>query len=261
MNGKLKQIELKTVSASKLRLYNLCPRQYYYAYGEGIVQKESIEMVYGNYLHEVLENYLKNLLITRNSQDLAALYKIAKDQLANYEMIKETGPYSQFEADIMLNKFASKKIDPYFIYAIEKFFRISLPGIEEPKLIGRFDRIDLEKDDSHSLLHIIDYKTGKNKLSEDDLADDLQMRFYIVASFFFFRKHYTSFRFSLYYLRDSTRVSFETEINDEMIERLRKNIEKLAEDTEYRKNISSHCLRCPALKICKPDMKLVKAKK
>lgn len=255
----MKEIELKSISASKLNLYLTCPRQYYYAYGEGIFQKETNAMLFGSYIHAVLEDYLKRLLKTCRPQDLEGLYSLASEKKKEYETIPETGSCSFFEADVVLNRFASKKIDPEKIYAVEKFFRLPFAGMSGIDIEGRFDRIDIEYPEGEgNLLHIIDYKTGKDKLTESELKHDLQMKFYISGAYLLYRKQHKRFRFSLYYLRDNTEVSFETGYNDAYQKELAGHTATMLNDKKFKKNIARHCFHCPAFKICKPDRSKIK---
>jgi len=233
-----------------------CPRKYYYAYGEGIFQKETRPMIFGSYIHSVLELYLKSLLKSRKDQDLEALYSIARNKRKEYDMLDETGIDSFFEADVILNKFASKKIDPEKIYAIEKFFKLPLPEFTAVPIEGRIDRIDVEYGEKgQDLLHIIDYKTGKNEISESELKDDVQMKFYLLGAYFMYRKIYKRFRFTLTYLRNNSIVSFETELDNSYSKEIAGYIKAVADDQEYKKQISKKCKFCPAFKVCKPRMK------
>jgi len=264
----VKKIELKTMSASKLRLYLQCPLRYYYAYGEGIFQKETKATRFGSYIHAVLENYLKHLLITGRQQDMEGLYGIVSSKKKEFEEIPNTGELSFFEADIILNRFASKKINPEKIYAVEKFFQIPFypkepvsngaSGEGEISIDGRIDRIDIEYHKEHGLLHIIDYKTGKNELTEKELKDDIQMKFYVTAAYFLYRKFYKRFRVSLYYLRHGREVNFETDYRGEYGEELRNHISAVNKDADYKKIVTKLCCYCPAFKICKPDMSRIK---
>lgn len=252
----MNNVEFKSLSVSKLRLYIVCPRQYYYAYGEGIFQKESPAILFGTYVHDVLEGYLKNLLKTSRQQDLEALYSIANDKKTCYEAIPETGNLSFFEADLVLNRFAAQNVDPEKVFAVEKFFSLPVGNSNNVTITGRIDRIDVEKeDDSDRLLHIIDYKTGKNELTQKDLENDIQMKFYITGAYLLYRKLFNRFRFSLYYLTDNNKVSFETDYNNDYLEEISMHIETIASDTEYNKKTGKHCRICPAFNVCNPELK------
>lgn len=252
-------LELKSLSVSKLRLYLTCPRQYYYAYAEGIFQEETKFTYFGSYIHSVLELYLKELLKTKQTQALETLYSIASEKRKDYNEIPETGELSFFEADVFLNKFASIKFDPEKIYAIEKFFRIPFRGEHDIHIEGRIDRIDIEEaPDGDTLLHIIDYKTGKDELTESELKDDLQMKFYVYAAYDLYRRLYNRIRFTLYYLRDNTQISFETIYRDDFRAEIEAYVDTIREDKALEKNIGKHCTYCPAYKTCKPDKKKIK---
>jgi len=262
----MKKVELKNISVSKLRLYLRCPLQYYYAYGEGIFQKTTKAARFGSYIHAVLENYVKHLLITGKQQDMEALYGIVSKKKKEFEEIPGTGELSFFDADVILNRFASKNINPLKVYAVEKFFQVPFYPVapdpvsdgagknDEISINGRIDRIDIERYKEGGLLHIIDYKTGKNELTEKELKGDIQMKFYVTAAYFLYRKIYKRFRFSLYYLRHGREVNFETDYRDEYGEELRNHISAVSKDTDYKKNVTKLCCYCPAFKICKPDM-------
>ncbi|MFC2048615.1 PD-(D/E)XK nuclease family protein, partial [Elusimicrobiota bacterium] len=133
----MKDVEFTTVSTSKMKLYLLCPRRYYYAYGEGIFQEDTPATLFGNYIHSVLEDYLKQLIKNWKKKDLQALYAAAQFRKKEYPGIPETGNLSFFDCDVILNKFASRDIDPEKIFSIEKFFKLPLLRIDEPKIVGR----------------------------------------------------------------------------------------------------------------------------
>ncbi|MFH1416214.1 MAG: PD-(D/E)XK nuclease family protein [Elusimicrobiota bacterium] len=251
----MKEVELNSISASKLRLYILCPRRYYYSYGEGVVQEETRAMLFGTYVHAVLESYIKELLKSGLKQDLTALLRIASSNKEHFDAIEETGNLSFFEADILLNRFASQKIDPEKIYGVEKFFRIPLSENESVPIVGRIDRIDLEigPDDEH-LLHIIDYKTGRNELTESELKKDIQMKFYVLASYYLYRRRYTRFRFTLYYLTDNSKVSVSTYFDHGFLKEINSYIDIIKNDTEFKKKPAQHCKNCPAFKDCRPEL-------
>ncbi|MEW5693592.1 MAG: PD-(D/E)XK nuclease family protein [Candidatus Hydrogenedentota bacterium] len=249
----MNRIELKSVSASKIKLYLSCPRRYYYVYSEGIFEKDTKEKDFGTYIHSVIEDYLKCLIKKREKKDLELLYSIAKNKRKGFENLKEDGHLSFSEADLLLNRFALQSINPETIYAIEKFFKLPIEGNMNIEIEGRIDRIDVEyRKDSNHLLHIIDYKTGKNKISDEELKDDLQMKTYITAAYLMFRKRYKRFRFTLYYLRDNSISSYESDYLDDYQKEIVQYAQKMKDDTLYEKKINQQCHQCPAFSLCKP---------
>lgn len=248
MLPRMEPVPLKSVSASKLRLYEGCARRYYYAYGEGIVEPPTPATALGNYLHAVLEHYVKRLLVTGRDHDGEALYALAQSRRARFPLIPATGSVSFAEADVMLNRFAAAPIDPKKIYALEKGFRLPLTGELPVTIDGRIDRIDREAD----RLRIIDYKSGKHKLTEAELASDLQLKFYVVAVYELYRRRYREFSFTLAYLRDGSAVTVPAPYREEYRAELAARIKALRADTEYRKNPGEHCRHCPAFIPCRP---------
>ncbi|MBA3052625.1 MAG: PD-(D/E)XK nuclease family protein [Candidatus Omnitrophota bacterium] len=251
----IKPVELKSVSASKLRLYLQCPRRYYYAYGEGIFQEENPATRFGSYIHAVIEDYCKALVAAGVSRDMEKLYSAANSRKKEFPGIPETGDLSFFEADVFLNRFASKEINPETLYAVEKAFDIPFYDNEKVSLTGRIDRMDIISGKDISALHIIDYKTGKNELSEEELKADIQMKFYICAAFLLYRKHHKNIRFTLAYLRDGNELSFETSQPEIFCGEIECLIRELASDNSYVKRPGPLCRHCPAIKICKPELK------
>jgi RecB family exonuclease len=255
----MKDIDFKTLSASKLRTYLMCPRRYYYAYGEGIFQEETKATVFGSYIHAVLEDYLKHLLVTRQSQDLKGLFNAASTRKIDFTSIPETGELSLFEADVVLNRFAAGKIAYDSLFALEKFFSIEPQNTHKIKLEGRIDRIDIEKiDEDQRLLHIIDYKTGKWRLNEEELRNDIQMKFYVLGAYHLYKQNFRNFIFSLYYVTDNSRIDIEPDDPEIYEKEINTYIETMAADTEFPKRIEKHCSYCPAHSVCKPNLSGIK---
>lgn len=239
---------------SRIRLYFLCPRRFYYAYGEGIFEPETPETRFGTYLHAVIEKYVRHLLETSRSKDVEVLFSIARSESKDYPLISKEGPLSLKEADFILNRFASKRIDPRRVFALEKFFKLKLSPNSTLPIEGRIDRIDLlDSPGRDPTLHIIDYKSGKHKLTAGELANDIQLKMYMVAAFHLYRKSYSRFRFSLFYLRDSSIVSHSEEWSDDLQSQIEEIINEIASDREFRKIEGPRCKYCPAFNTCRPE--------
>lgn len=250
----LPAVPLATVSASKLKMYRRCARRYYYAYGENLRDPDTPETTLGTYLHEVLDRYLRHLVATGQERDLPRLYALARELRANYALPAD-GSCSQAEADLLLNRCAARAIDPRAVYALEMPFRLPLLPDETIHLTGRIDRIDrLAQRGGPPALHIIDYKSGRHKIDETELAGDLQLQAYVVAVHHLFRQRYTQFRFSLLYLRDQTQVSCDTPYRLDDFTALANLAQTVRADREFALNPAPHCRYCAAFKRCQPPM-------
>lgn len=252
----LKAVPLATVSASKLKLYRRCARRYYYAYGENLRDPDTPETTLGTYLHEVLDRYLRHLVVTRQERDLARLYALARELREHYALPADGSD----ESDLLLNRFAARAMDPKTIYALEIPFRLPLLPDNSLHLTGRIDRIDrVPAPDGGFLLHIIDYKSGRNKLDERELAADLQQQAYVTAVHHLFHQRYKFFRFSLFYLRDQSRVSCEAQYRPEVFDLLAQLALTVRDDREFARNPGPHCRHCAAFKVCRPPLDRVEA--
>ncbi|MBA3065251.1 PD-(D/E)XK nuclease family protein, partial [bacterium] len=127
------------------------------------------------------------------------------------------------------------------------------PG-DSVNLTGRIDRMDIIPGEGMKTLHITDYKSGKNELSEEELKNDIQLKFYIYAAFLLYKKHHRNIRFTLSYLRDGNEISFETSQPEIFRGEIENIIERILSDKSYPKNPGPLCKHCPALKLCKPEI-------
>ncbi len=150
----------RPLSASGIKSFLTCRRQFYYRYCEHIRDHElprdlSQERDIGNALHSVLENiFLKNNQYTSAAQikeELRIQWGDTKSDDALERHMKrlwldKLEPFYEHEA---LRFKAGAKV----IYT-EKEVSVKIEGIT---LIGRIDRID----ENNALLEVIDYKSGK----------------------------------------------------------------------------------------------------
>ncbi len=247
----LRPVPLTSVSPSKLKLYCRCARRYYYAYGENLRDGPTAETAFGLYLHEALDRYLRHLVRSRQERDGVRLYAIARDLRDG--SLPADGASSYAEADLLLSRFAARAVNPQQVYALEKPFRVPLLPDGSITLTGRVDRIDLLTPPGQPpLLHIIDYKSGRNKLTDDEVAGDLQAQAYVVAAYHLFRRRYREFRFTLLYLRDQTHATCSTSYREDWFAALATLAQRIRDDREFARAPGPHCRFCPAFRPCQP---------
>lgn len=166
----------------------------------------------------------------------------------------DEGRLSLAEADVVLNRFASRGVDPESVLALEHAFRLPLEG-SPATLDGRLDRVDLEGAGGDAVLHVVDYKAGTRKIAEAALADDLQMKFYVTAARRLFGTLAGRIRFTFRYLRDLTEASFEAPRRDSYVEEIAGHARRIAADGAFERRPAPRCRRCPALGPCAPDLR------
>lgn len=165
-------------SATSLKIYLQCKRQYYFKYIAKI-QEHSISLKpagyeLGNIIHKVLEKIMKENLLTKTN---------INNEIALFE---NQNPYLAMELEIWkrkLEKFIEaekiRKEKGYKIFEVEKSFTFEYNGI---KLKGTIDRIDYLGDGKYEIL---DYKTS-NSLKIDtektyEKSCDFQLEFYALS--------------------------------------------------------------------------------
>ncbi len=184
----------KGISPSALNSYIECRLQFYFRHVAKVREADEVEeeldaRVLGNFLHDVMENFYKDLAVRKGSklvekedfknsdlivgklidQVFIRTYKLEPDRPVEYAgqrlVVRE-----------IVKRFAEQiiKIDqryaPFTIEALEKegltyTVKISRPPYEVI-VGGKIDRVDSKGD----LLRIIDYKTGKDKLDFESIG-------------------------------------------------------------------------------------------
>ena len=172
------------ISATRLKSFLTCKRQYYYKYiqklyGHEIPKDMPKEYEIGNTVHLALSN----LYSKKNSYDNAKDLKRDLDKeldLACGE--SELDKYLISIQKRRLEKFCSNEIDRFnqgwHVEACEESFEVSFAGTT---LIGQIDRVDKRENE----IAVLDYKTGsytlynKNSFME---ATDFQLEFYYLLA-------------------------------------------------------------------------------
>jgi hypothetical protein len=184
----------KGISPSALNTYIECRLRFYFRHVARIKEPKEVEeeldaRVLGNFLHDVMERFYKNLN-ARKPDNL-----VERADLANYEqevdrlldeIFIETyrlDPNKQvtYEGQRLVVKEVVKRFVDRIIEMDKSYAPFYIEGLEQEGLIyempidhppfkvvigGKIDRVD-RKDD---VLRVIDYKTGKDKLNFDSIA-------------------------------------------------------------------------------------------
>lgn len=168
------------LSVSKMKVFDNCKLKYKYTYIDRIPQKDWDHLIFGKFLHEILERFHKYLIndntITLNkimSQAFTEAAKSYEDKLTK-EQKKEAHSIAKTYLDIVCNEFKQGQI--INVLAVEQPFFVDLDG--KILLNGLIDKI---QEDSDEVLHVKDYKTSK---SSKYLKNDLfQLKVYAYVKF------------------------------------------------------------------------------
>jgi len=152
-----------TLSASRVKTYQQCPRKYYYNYIEKLPRKDWLHFDLGTLVHGVLEHFHADFRLDADKSSFN-LKKIMKESFKKYrEHMEQNKPLNHgilVEGRDLLAEYLKRMESDGIgseIIALEDDFNINLT--EEYGVRGYVDRIDRDKD---GVLHIKDYKTNKN---------------------------------------------------------------------------------------------------
>ena len=165
------------LSVSKAKTFDECKARFKYCYIEKLPRKEWDFHVFGKFLHEILENFHKELIDYPQKDFSKLMTTCFQISLENFKG-KVTKAHKD-EAWSILNNYLEqilhqKKINQLpTILSIEKRFYID---IGKSVLLNGF--IDRVQEDPDGLIHVADYKTTKDKKY---LTDYFQLLTYAFA--------------------------------------------------------------------------------
>lgn len=166
-----------TLSPSKITTYLACPVKYRWTYvdprGKWYLRSKSYYS-FGSTLHRVLERFhdSEEAGVTTTDEVLAAYEESWID--AGFSSAEEMQEAYGEGKEILERYVAEVAIKPKIANTlyIEKLFGQKMQGF---RLVGRVDRVD-EHDDG--ALEIIDYKSGREHVEEEEVATDIAMGIY-----------------------------------------------------------------------------------
>jgi ATP-dependent exoDNAse (exonuclease V) beta subunit len=187
-------IYFQGVSPSALNSYIECRLKFYFRHIAKIKEANEVEeeldaRVLGNFLHDVMENFYKNICAKKQSKEIEPRdfdgYEQAIDRLIDEIFIRAYRLEPEAPVDYegqrlvvreIVKRFAHRIVEidkhhaPFVIEALEQGgLTYEVPISHSPYkavISGKIDRID-RKD---GIIRIIDYKTGKDKLSFESIA-------------------------------------------------------------------------------------------
>lgn len=159
LNEKPKKFDGLWLSVSSIKTFQQCPARYKFHYIDRIPVKKWEHFAFGGFLHNILENFHRELM-KGNSSPLHELMgkifsNISKSNSFKTELTKE----QKSEAFKMLQSYLSQlKNGIPNVNEVEFSFYVDFDG--EALLTGSIDRIQT---DPGGIIHVSDYKTTKNK--------------------------------------------------------------------------------------------------
>ncbi len=166
-----------TLSPSKISTYLACPDKYKWTYvddrGKWYLRSKSYYS-FGTTLHAVLQRFHDSgdQGVTTAHQAVAALEESWIDAgYSSQEEMMQAMAEGKEMISTYVDNFKAQPVTAETLY-IEKQVRRDLGPFV---LIGRIDRVDQHKDGT---LEIVDYKSGRQTVTEEDVSTDLAMNCY-----------------------------------------------------------------------------------
>jgi hypothetical protein len=258
------------LSASRIKKYLQCPESYHQSYENG-VKGTATHLVFGTLIHKVFERYYQE------DTDIQELY----DQEWNAANIVEPEFYRDgFE--IIENFLKLNNKDRYATIGLELPFAIDIQSgkiydtesvnwedkdevaaflktLEEadaPIIFGFIDRVEYDMD--NDILRIVDYKTSRVPLSQNEADEDIQLSMYaLVASYLF--PEYGNVIEELQYVRlgvpvRTSRTSKELEIFQKWLISI---FYKIRDDNVHKATLNRYCGFCDARAGCYAYQELI----
>lgn len=242
------------MSPSKLSTYLVCPVKYRWTYlderGKWYLRSKSY-FSFGSSLHQVLQRFhdSNDTGVTTTHEAVSAL---EEDWIsAGYASQDEMQQALAEGKDILtgyVERHEARQVSSQTIL-VERQMRADLG---EFVLIGRIDRLDEHEDGS---LEIVDYKSGRQVVTEEEIGQDLAMSIYQ----FLVREKFPGrpVRATIIALRSGSQAT--AELTDPEIEAFIYDLKDLANEIlskdfeNVRPVVKPHCPTCDFLPLCRKD--------
>lgn len=205
------------MSASRLKTYLQCTQKYHEQY-ENKIRGDAEHLRFGTLMHKVFERYFQEDLDIKEIYDeewqqgtvvSPALYKDGHEILDifvttnNRDEITPIGFEMPFAIDILNNVVIDTDSVDFNNPDEMRAFLKKLEEIEAPIIFGYIDRLDyVAENDS---IRIVDYKTSRVPLSQDEANEDIQLSMYALVADYLFPE-YSDVSLELHYVRFGSAV-------------------------------------------------------
>jgi len=245
------------ISYSSLENFHSCPQKYKFSAIDKIKEPKSKELIFGNYIHDVLYWLYKENPYFPSLEVLLDYYQKnwPDKSVFNWLDEKEEKKYFQQGELILRNFYEANKNYQSLILDLEAHFEAVIdenPETSDGKhiLSGIIDRIDKLPDGT---FEIIDYKTGKRPPPNEMILDsNFQLSIYAIGLKERWPKvNLDDLRLSLYYLKPGEKL--ESRRTEEDLEQAKSRIINLIhqiQTSDFKPRVSNFCDWCGYKKIC-----------
>jgi len=171
-------MEQKHISVTQMKMYLRCPLQYKFRYIDGLKIPPVSALTLGKSIHSALEGNYKQKIDSKQDLPTEQVLDLFSDKWEKgaKETVFEEGekPGEVKDDGIKLISVYQKQVSPTVEpKLVEKEFELSFKNVEYT-LKGYIDLVDTKD-------VVIDHKTTKRSMSQDDVGSDLQLSCYALA--------------------------------------------------------------------------------
>jgi len=244
-------LQVPYLSKTRIETYEQCPKKYYYLYEQGMDQ-ETVQLVFGSLIHDVLERWFKEDHATfKGDTDKDKILWLYRQVWPNYNLA-DMEYYLVGKEMLMrfVDQFDYNKYAPYIV-AVEKEFELAVEDSDGNKvpIKGVIDFL-LHYGDGH--YHVFDWKTSVVPKSQWEVDNDIQLGIYNIAVL----HEYPDAKqvdLTLWYLRDGYGPVFtkrtQTQLRD-LVDFLSATYRRIQQDNDPQAKFNKWCQYCPAKNIC-----------
>lgn len=238
-------------SPTAINAFRTCPKQYEFQYIERVEVDEaaSPHLIFGNALHQALA-YLYRLdpaLRTENVACLALRHFWARaDRAGAFLNDQEEAAWGQ-KALAALRVYCGRYDLAIIPLAVEEWIRAELPNGRI--VFGKADRVDRARGKDAGI-EVIDYKSGRCRIEDDELGQDQAARLYALAATRTFRQPVVRVRFL--YICDGIERRWSPEAEDltAVENELMELTEQISATSSFEARPADHCRWCRYRSLC-----------
>jgi len=234
--------------------YRICPRRVWFRYIAKVPERErpNPSLMLGSAVHAALDKFFglrredRPPVEQRLHQCLRAVWPQQR-RPGTFATREEERDYG-LQGLRLLSEFATHFDTSVAPLARERWVSTRLDnGVE---VFGKVDRVDPGPDTSS--LEVVDYKTGRYTLDDDDLPDEPAAQVYVLATEDQYGRQVSRVRFVYLAVGVEARWGPEREDVDAVRDRLIEITSGMHADHEFEAHPGEHCSRCPYAHVC-PD--------
>ena len=240
----------KRFSPSQLGTFVQCPRKYSFQYVERVPveRKPSPHLVFGNAIHAALDAVYaiapEQRTVEAAQAAMRKAWKEDSERQGAFKSVEDERAWGEKGLALLARIGETDDFKRAVPRSLEDWADVMIPG--ERQLFGKVDRVD-DRSEGDGVI-VIDYKTGKCRIAEDGLGDELQAQVYALAVQASLKTAVREVRF-IFLEAETERIWEPTEL-DQIEAELVRLVDQIDATTDFEPQTSGLCKWCDYLDLC-----------